>query len=213
MALTFYYGSGSPFAWRVWLALEHKGVPYEFRMLSFSKGDTRSPEYLQINPRGKVPAIVDGDFALYESNAIVEYLDERFPQAPKLFPGDLKQRAIVRRFVNELDSYLAPANEKLIEQIFFKKPDAWDANVIEEGRADVHVELARLEDLVHAPFVAGELSAADFVLAPLLAMHKRLELRKPDLGLVAARGPNLAAIANALEALPVYNTTIPPHWK
>lgn len=213
MSLAFYYGSGSPFSWRVWLALEHKGVAYEMRILSFSKGETRTPEYLKINPRGKVPAIVDGDFALYESNAIVEYLDERFPDAPKLFPGDLKQRALVRRSINEIDSYLAPANEKMIEQIFFKKPDAWDANMIEEGRADAHVELARLEDIVQAPFVAGELSAADFALYPLLATHKRLELRKPDLGLVAARGPKITAIAKAVEALPFYDKTIPPHWK
>ena len=41
MALTFYYGSGSPFAWKVWLTLEHKQIPYEFRLLSFDRGDLK----------------------------------------------------------------------------------------------------------------------------------------------------------------------------
>ncbi len=213
MALSFYCGSGSPFAWRVWLSLEHKRVPYELKMLSFSKGETRAAEYAKVNPRGKVPSIVDGDFALYESNAIVEYLDERFPEGPKLFPGGVQQRALVRRFIEEIDAYLSTANEKLVDQLFFTKPDAWDHKVIEEGREEVLAELARLETYVHGPFVAGELSAADFVLIPLLATHKRFELRKPELGLVAARGPKLNAIVAAVEALPIYATTYPPHWK
>src|SRR5262249_4157483 len=76
MALTFYYGSGSPFAWRVWLALEHKHIPYTFKRMQFDNGDLHTPEYLAINPRHKVPAIVDDGFALYESAAIVEYLED-----------------------------------------------------------------------------------------------------------------------------------------
>ena len=74
-----YYGSGSPYAWRVQLALEHKALPYERKVLSFSAGDTRKPEFLALNPRHRVPVLVDGDFVLYESNAIVEYLDEAYP--------------------------------------------------------------------------------------------------------------------------------------
>jgi len=84
----------------VWLALEHKHIAYELKTMSFSAGDLRKPEYLAINPRHKVPAIVDEGFALYESAAIVEYLDERYP-GPKLFPGDVRQRALVRRMVQE----------------------------------------------------------------------------------------------------------------
>ena len=59
MAITFYAGSGSPYAWRVWLALEHKQLPYDLKMLSFSNREHRAPEYLAINPRGKVPALVE----------------------------------------------------------------------------------------------------------------------------------------------------------
>ena len=92
MAITLYYGSGSPYAWRVQLALEHKALPYERKMLSFADKDTRKPEFLALNPRHRVPTITDGDFTLYESNAIVEYLDDAYPaQGRPLFPGDAKQ--------------------------------------------------------------------------------------------------------------------------
>lgn len=93
MPLTFYCGSGSPYTWRVWLALEHKRIPYELKQMSFSEGDQKKPGYLAINPRGRVPAIVDDGFALYESAAILEYLDEKYPGEPRLFPGDAGQRA------------------------------------------------------------------------------------------------------------------------
>ena len=66
MALTFYCGSGSPFAWRVWLSLEFKGVPYELKMISFSDREHKKPEYLDINPRGKIPAISDEGFAFHQ---------------------------------------------------------------------------------------------------------------------------------------------------
>ena len=61
MALTLYYGSGSPFAWRVQLSLEHKALPYARRVLSFSEGDTRQPDFLALNPRHPLPVLVDGD--------------------------------------------------------------------------------------------------------------------------------------------------------
>ena len=92
MSLTFYYGSGSPFAWRVWLALEHKQIAYELKVLSFDRGDTRAPEFLAINPRGRVPTIVHDGFKLWESLAILEYLEESFPQKP-LLARDPRTRA------------------------------------------------------------------------------------------------------------------------
>ena len=52
---SLYYGSGSPYAWRVQLALEHKALAYERKVLSFSAGDTRKPEFLALNPRHRVP--------------------------------------------------------------------------------------------------------------------------------------------------------------
>ena len=55
MALTLYWGSGSPFSWRVLLAMEHKGLQYESQLLHFDKQEQQSPQMLKMNPRGRVP--------------------------------------------------------------------------------------------------------------------------------------------------------------
>jgi len=119
MALTFYYGSGSPYAWRVWLALEHKALAYELKTVSFSAGDLTKPEYLAMNPRHKVPTIADNDFFLYESAAILEYLEEQYSTGKVLFPGSVRQRAVIRRLVREADEYLAHALERLVDSVLF----------------------------------------------------------------------------------------------
>ena len=127
MALTLYYGSGSPYAWRAQLALEHKALPYELKVLSFSAGDTRKPEFVALNPRHQVPVLVDGDFTLYESNAIVEYIDEAYPgRGAALFPGDAKTRALSRRMILEVDNYYSVASDKLLDQALWKKPEERD---------------------------------------------------------------------------------------
>lgn len=212
MALTFYAGSGSPYAWRVWLALEFKQIAYELKMLSFSAGDLRKPEFLAINPRHRVPAIQDGDFSLYESVAIVEYLDEQYP-GPKLFPGDVRQRALVRRMVQEVDQYYAVAMETLVEQILFTPAEKWDAEIIAKGRESLARELARWERAICGEYLAGSLSAADFALYPLLALTLRMEKKKPDLDVQGMNGENVRGWMKRIEQLPYFQKTWPPHWK
>ena len=92
MALTLYYLSGSPYAWRVWLALEHKRMAYELKTLSYDAGDFKKPEFASLTPRHKVPVLVDDGFVLWESAAILEYLEEKQPE-PRLFAAELRQRA------------------------------------------------------------------------------------------------------------------------
>ena len=212
--LTFYYGSGSPYAWRVWLALEYKGIPYELKTMSFSAGDLKRPEFRAINPRGKVPAVVDDGFALYESVAIVEYLDERYQSGSALFPGDAQQRALVRRLVQEADQYYAIAMEKIVDQVLFTPQDKWDLAAIAAARAELAEELQRWESSAAAGFLAGRaLSAADFTLYPLIALTLRMQKKKPDLDVFAIIGPNVAAWMKRIEALPYFQKTWPPHWK
>jgi glutathione S-transferase len=212
VALTFYYGSGSPFAWRVWLALEQKSIAYELKVLSFSAGDTRKPEYAALNPRHKVPVISGDGFTLYESAAIVEYLDEVKPQ-PSLFPGDARQRALVRRMVCEADHYVNAAMSKLAGNVLFVQPDEWDQTAIGAGRDGLLKELATWDHSLGGDFVAGPLSAADFALYPMLAIAMRCEVKKPDLGLKAALPAKVAAWMGRIEALPYFKNTWPPHWK
>lgn len=214
MSIILYGGSGSPFVWRVWLALEHKALPYETKLLAFAAGDLQEPEFLRLNPRRKVPVIVDNGFILYESSAIVEYLDEEYPNSGQpLFPGPPRERAIVRRLSLEADQYFNAALRQLTSQVLMKPEADWDANAVQRGRAAVGVELARFEREMRGDFLVGELSAADFTLYPFIALALRAELKKPDLALCAAMGDRLSAWMTRIEALPYFEKTFPPHWK
>jgi glutathione S-transferase len=215
MAITFYWGSGSPYAWRVMLALEHKHLSYEPRMLSFARGETKTPEYLAINPRGRVPAIVDDGFVLYESAAIVEYLDQRYPESGSpLFPRDARGAAIVRRLVQEVDHYISPLGFRLGMQAFAKKPEERDAAEIASARKAMLDELARIEPLLaEGGFLAGPLGAADFTLYPHLGSQRRMAQKGPEISVLEDIGPNLRAWMSRIEALPFFDRTYPPHWR
>jgi glutathione S-transferase len=214
LALTLYYGSGSPFAWRVQLALEHKALPYDLKVLSFSAGDTRKPEFLALNPRHQVPVLVDGDFTLYESNAIVEYVEEAYPgRGAPLFPGDVRTRALIRRTILEVDNYYSVASDKLLDQALWKKPEERDPKVISESRKEVIDELGKFAAAMRGEYLVGSLSAADFALYPMVAFLKRAQLKLPDLDADGMLPPAIAAWKARIEALPFFGKTIPPHWK
>jgi glutathione S-transferase len=213
MALTFYYGSGSPYAWKVWLALEHKGVAYEAKRLMFDPDETKTPEFLKINPRGRVPAIVDDEFSLYESNAIVEYLEERFPEKP-LLPKDAKARALARRIMAEADSYLGTIGGELIDATLYTKAEERDAQKIAGLKAKVREELARWETTLTGEYFAGGLGLADYATYPWVRMLVRAEERGAGLGFTREElPPKLAAWLKRIEALPYYEKTVPPHWR
>ena len=212
MALTFYYGSGSPYAWKIWLVLEHKNIPYEFRLLSFDKEETKTPAFLAINPRGQVPTIVDNGFAVWESAVIAEYLEERFPHKP-LLPGDAKARATARRMAAEGQDYFAKAVGGLSQITLFSEA-APTPEAVAAAHKSVLEELTRIEMRLVGPYLAGPLSLADFTVFPWLRLLRRIEDRKPGLGIGNDRLPTkLKAWVKEIEALPYYEKTIPPHWK
>jgi len=214
MAITFYYGSGSPFAWRVWLALEHKKLDYEFKLMSFSDGDLKKQEFRALNPRGQVPLIVDNGFALAQSNAIVEYLDEQYPATAQLFHGTTHARAQVRRWIADLDDNFNSTLNHLTDAVIWTKPELRDSAKIDAARTAMLTELDFVAAQMSGDFLAGDkLTAADFALYPMLAMLARCDLKKPDLGMVAARPAALAAWAARIEGLPYFAKTLPPHWK
>jgi glutathione S-transferase len=213
MAITFYWGSGSPPSWRAMLALEHKKLAYDSRLLSFAAGDLKKPEYLAINPRGKVPAIVDDGFALYESVAIMEYLDARYPDSGSpLYPRDAAGAARVRRTIQEIDHYLVPPGTRLFRQAF-GKPEDRDPKESSDARATLRTELAGLERRLDEVYLAGSLSAADFALYPSMAALLRVGLKHPAYSLEADIGPNLSAWMKRIESLDFYEKTYPPHWR
>ena len=214
MAITLYYGSGSPYAWLVQLSLEHKALAYERKVLSFANHETRTPEFLALNPRHRVPTITDGDFTLYESNAIVEYLDEAYPaQGRPLFPGDVRNRALVRRLLCEIADYTAEAVETVITQAFYTKPEERDPEKLAAAKQGMRDEYALYGKAMRGEFLAGELSAADFALYPRVAAMKRCEVKMPDLDSDGMLTPGMRAWKARMEALPYLDKTIPPHWR
>jgi len=208
--IRFYYGSGSPFAWRVQLVLEEKRLPYEPVLLSFQRGDLKTPEHIARSPHGKVPALSDGPLALYESTAIVEYLEERYP-VPALLPADPAARAWVRIEELEAVEYLSPAFRGVAQQVFFTPPERRDADALARARAAVRAEIERLEARAAgrgATFVLGEtLSRADLTWLPFVELAARGGV---DLD---AGTPWLQAWRTRMRARPSYARSYPPHWR
>lgn len=210
MTLQFLCASGSPYAWRVWLALEHKGIPHEVEMLSFDAGDLETPAFTAINPRQRVPAIVDDGFALYESGAILEYLDDKWPREPRLFSVDIHTRALQRRMIQEADQYVAEAMGKVFNAV----GESGTADQVAEAKKSMSEELVRWETTIAGDFLTGVLSAGDFTLYPMLALVYRLaERRAPALTEGGLAGPKLAGWMQRMKDLPVVQKTWPPHWK
>jgi glutathione S-transferase len=212
MAMTFYCGSGSPYAWRVWLSLEHLGLPYELKMLSFADGDLHKPEFLALNPRGRVPVLKDGDFVLYESSAIVEYLDDAYGDRGALLPRAVRERAVARRLIREADSYIGYALERLVEELLYS--DHGNETILDEAARTLRKEFDAAERAMRGEYFMGAISAVDYTFYPMVALLLRVEQRKrPHLGLSSALGPKLAAWRARLDAGSLVAKTYPPHWK
>jgi glutathione S-transferase len=215
MALAFHHGHGSPYSWRVWLALEHLGLPYELNVISFSDKDQLKPAFVAINPRHQVPTIVHDGFALWESLAILEYLDE-IAGGNRLFPGTAQERARLWRLVREDEEHLDGKGLTPIYDELYRKPEgaAPDEARLEEGRKKLREELDYFGRELRGAFLAGDApSAADFVLYPDVAYVKRIGLRKPESKLEGILPPPIAQWAARIEALPYFGKTFPPHWR
>ncbi|KAI4302862.1 hypothetical protein MLD38_038561 [Melastoma candidum] len=92
---------------RVRIALNLKGIEYEYVPVNLLKGENHSPEFLKLNPVGYVPVLVDEDFVLGDSFAILMYLEEKYPQKP-LLPADLGKRALNYQAANIVGSSIQP---------------------------------------------------------------------------------------------------------
>ncbi|HEX6768824.1 MAG TPA: glutathione S-transferase family protein, partial [Candidatus Binatia bacterium] len=173
MAIELYWGSGSPFAWRVMLTLEVKGLAYESKLLEFSKGEHKTPAYLQLNPRGKVPTLRDGGLVVYESLAIMSYLDRKYP-TPPLFGTTAEETALIWQTISECESYFAGAGDKVVRPLFFGKGlDKVDD--IQQAAQAIRTELKTLDArLSTRNWLVGEaISAADIAIFPMIQLILR----------------------------------------
>src|SRR6267378_7730146 len=101
----------SPYAMSVFVALTEKQIPFEVRTLDLAIGANNDPEYARTSLTQRVPTLIDGDFALSESSAIAEYLNEAYPDPP-IFPTDLRQRARARQVQAWLRSDFMPIRQE-----------------------------------------------------------------------------------------------------
>lgn len=104
-AITVHGIPGSPFLRTVEIALKEKDVPYHLHAMA--PGEHKQPEHLARHPFGRVPAFEHDGFALYETQAIVRYIDETFPNPP-LTPGNAKQRARMNQVIGIIEWYFFP---------------------------------------------------------------------------------------------------------
>jgi glutathione S-transferase len=219
MAIEIYWGSGSPFSWRALLALEWKKIPYKSTLISFSKGEHKSTEFTAMNPRGKVPVLRDGDVMLYETLAILNYLERKQPE-PALFGRTSSEAGAIAREVSECIYYFEQPAFAVIAPIFFggvnEKADAMKA-----AAAGLHSELARIDKALTTSnwLVGDQPSAADIWWYPETMLVERAGANAAaqplglDLGSISKRYAAIGRWQKRIESQPGYERTYPPHWK
>ncbi len=197
---------GSPFSRSVMAALEEKGVSW--RLSPVAPGTMRSPEHLARHPFGRVPALEHDGFSLYETQAILRYLDRVLPM-PALSPSDSKRLARMDQVMNINDWYLFHGVGNVIifqrvvgPQLMGLVPDEAAIEAAMPKARTVFSELARL--LGEQPFFAGDaLSLADLLVAPGVAFFTAT----PEWAELGAPHTNLVAWLARMEARPSMRAT------
>lgn len=173
---SFFRSSAS---YRVRIALNLKGIDYEYRAVNLLKGEQRGGVYLALNPKGEVPFFVDGDFKLTQSLVICEYLDSKW-KMPRLFPENLKRRLRCLEICELIGSGIQPIqNTSVVAEL----KERFGAS--EEARADwirffVGRGLVAVEKILSetaGSFSLGdEVSAADVFLIPQVFSAERFQM-------------------------------------
>ncbi len=170
----------SPNTWKVRAVAAQLGLRLELEFVDLTKGQQRTAEYLALNPTGRTPVLVDGDFTLWESTAIMQYLASRTPNA--LWPNDARMRADIMRWQSwQLQHWSKEACEPLIFERLVKKIlnlGAPDAAVVAKGTESFNHEARVLDaQLAKQPCLVGkEPTLADFSVAAPLFYAKEAEL-------------------------------------
>ena len=161
---------GSPYVRSALLGLQEKGAPH--RLAAMGMGDGKSPEHLARHPFGRIPVIDHGDFQLYETQAILRYLDAVYPGAP-LLPADPRAAARANQICGIVDWYLFPqvtatiGFQRIILPMMGGRTDEAAAAAAVPNAERCFAVLERFA--AGKPFLVGEaVSIADLMLAPQL---------------------------------------------
>lgn len=176
----------SPYAMAAFAALTEKGLPFEALTRDLAAGQQFEPAYRAQSLTSRVPTLVDGDFSLSESSAIIEYLEDAYPGTLRVLPVDLKARARARQLQGWLRSDLLPLrDERSTETVFGRKP-ALPLGEAARKAADKLIAVAEAVVPADGGNLFGDWCVADAELALLL---KRLtaEEMPPRLSAYAER--------------------------
>jgi glutathione S-transferase len=186
MALTLYDAVPSSNSDRTKIALHEKGLAYDRVTLNLAKKDQKRPEFLKLNPYGKVPVLNDNGKILFESCIINEYLDEQYPNPP-LMPKDPHLRGRGRVLVDYGLNYLHEPYWVLRGEML-KKESERDSATVEEKRQTLRHLLQYLEEaLGDKPYFLGEMSLTDIDLVPrFLRMESYGAIPTPSLPRLSA---------------------------
>ncbi|MBS0589910.1 MAG: maleylacetoacetate isomerase [Proteobacteria bacterium] len=207
MQLYNYFRSSA--SYRVRIALNLKGLHYDYLPVHLVRGggEQFAPAYRGIAPEGLVPVLVDGDAAVHQSLAIIEYLEETHP-APPLLPADAAGRAAVRAIALDIACDIHPlGNLRVLKYLAanFGVPkdgiDAWAAHWIATGFDALETRLA--QHASRGTFCHGDApTLADVVLVPQVFNARRF-------GVDMSRYPLIAEIAERCNALPAFADAAP----
>jgi glutathione S-transferase len=204
--MKLYNANFSPNCLRVRAVIFELDADVEIVDVEVFGGGTKTPEYLAINPNGKVPAFVDGDLCLFESRAINAYLASLDPTR-RLYPENLKRRAIVDQWSYWQAIHLGPSSQKLTFEKVLKekfgrgKPD--EAVIAAEAKETTKLLGVLDQGLAAQDWIARDLSLADFALATTLT-------RRREAGIDLDPFPKVAAWIERLEARAAWQRAIAP---
>ncbi len=204
--MKLYLNPLSPNVRRVRLTAAVLGLQLEEKKLDFAKGEHKNPEYLALNPNGAVPTLVDGDFVLTESRAIMQYLASKKPESG-LLPRDEQQRADVTRWQFWDSSHFSPqlgtlTFEKLLKAMMgMGEPDQ---RKIDEALAGFRrfgaVLNKRLEGKQY--IVGNALTIADLTIASSLMYAKQTDAPLSEF-------PNVQSLFNRISDMEAWKKTNP----
>jgi glutathione S-transferase len=194
--LTLYDYPDCPFCQKVRVVLAEKDLEYEKVFVDLRKQEQKSPDFLRLNPYGKVPVLMDEEEVMYESTVINEYLEDEYP-IPRLMPEDSGGRARVRLLEDYCDNSFIPSTTTLLAQLR-KTEGERDPQRVEQAREDLRRGLYFLSDRLGGQeyLVGKEFTLADAAFAPRIMVIGRLGVelepalsRSAEMGSPEPRGP------------------------
>jgi len=201
MGIKLYYHPLSTYSRRVLIAFAEKEIPHELVLVDMVARRHREEPYLSLNPYGRVPTLEEDGFVLFESTAILNYLEATRP-SPPLLPADPRSRALVDMHMKLCDLQLTRQAGTIIFPKRFLPKERWNATAIAEAKAEIEKHLAILDrQLVGKTYlVAEQFSLAEVCYMPFLEFLPLMEITPPPS--VAAWSARLLARPSAVATRP-----------